>query len=111
MTKQQQKKCEELAEKYVGSIRQYKRYSCIEDDFKAGYKAGIAEADRLVSCLAMDNNSFISLKDAEKAIIKASVEVELLGADLLLTDAINLLWEAKEKVSDYIDKGLNRSGN
>ena len=42
--------------------------------------------------------------DAELAIRKAMMEVEELGADILLTDAINLLSQAKDKVSDYVDK-------
>lgn len=43
---------------------------------------------------------------AEKAILAAMQEVELLGADTRLTDAIILLSKAKDKVSDYVD-GVN----
>lgn len=41
---------------------------------------------------------------AELAIDKAITEVEYLGADLKLTDAIMKLQEARELVSDYVDE-------
>lgn len=40
---------------------------------------------------------------AEKAIWEAMQEVEKTGAHPLLTDAINMLKQAKEKVSDFVD--------
>ena len=40
----------------------------------------------------------------EKAIYDAIQVVETMGADPLLTDAINLLHEAQEKVADFVDK-------
>lgn len=44
---------------------------------------------------------------AEKAIRAAIEEVEELGADPTLTEAIQLLSKAKELVSDYIDAGIS----
>ena len=44
------------------------------------------------------------MKPAEKAIHAAVGEVEKIGADVRLTDAIILLQQAKDKVSDYIDQ-------
>lgn len=41
---------------------------------------------------------------AETAIHIAMIEVEKAGADVRLTDAIVLLQQAREKVSDYIDE-------
>lgn len=41
---------------------------------------------------------------AEWKIVEAMSEIETLGADVLLTDAILLMQKAKEKVSEYIDK-------
>lgn len=43
---------------------------------------------------------------AETAITQAMYAVESAGADTLLTDAINLLSQAREKVADYVDKGF-----
>lgn len=40
---------------------------------------------------------------AELAIHNAMQEVEKLAADTRLTDAINLLQQAKDKVSDFVD--------
>ena len=40
----------------------------------------------------------------ELSIRKVSSEVEKMGADVLLTDAIYLLDQAFNKVADYIDK-------
>lgn len=40
---------------------------------------------------------------AEVAISKAMEEVEKLGADVLLTEAVILLGQAKEKVADYVE--------
>ena len=41
---------------------------------------------------------------AELAIRNAVLTVEELGADQLLTDAVNLLSHAKDKVSDWYDQ-------
>lgn len=41
--------------------------------------------------------------EAEKAIYNASIEVEKMGADVKLTDAVIKLSEARELVADYID--------
>jgi hypothetical protein len=41
---------------------------------------------------------------AEIAIRAAIYTVELLGADPLLTEAVVLLGQAKDKVSDYLDR-------
>lgn len=43
---------------------------------------------------------------AEKAIDNAMAEVEKLEASIILTDAIGLLTNAREKVSDFIDSKL-----
>ena len=40
---------------------------------------------------------------AEKAISDAMREVEELGCDPLLTDAVVLLQQARDKVADYVD--------
>lgn len=42
---------------------------------------------------------------AEKAIFDALQEVEKLGADGLLTDAVILLGEAQNKVADWLEGG------
>lgn len=39
----------------------------------------------------------------EKLIFDAMQEVEKMPADVLLTDAVNLLQQAREKVADFID--------
>jgi hypothetical protein len=44
------------------------------------------------------------MKPAELSIYNAVQEVEKLGADVLLTEAVNLLQQARDKVSDHIDK-------
>lgn len=41
---------------------------------------------------------------AEKAIWDATQAVEAAGADPLLTDAVNLLAQASEKVADWVEK-------
>lgn len=41
---------------------------------------------------------------AEKDIHYAGQLIEELGADVRLTDALNLLWKAKDLVSDFIDE-------
>lgn len=43
------------------------------------------------------------MEPAESAIQKAIDEVEEMGADVKLTDAVIKLMEAKDLVSDYID--------
>lgn len=40
---------------------------------------------------------------AEAAIRNALIEVEKVGADVRLTDAVNLLSEAQNAVADYVD--------
>lgn len=49
---------------------------------------------------------------AERAIYNALQEVEKVGADVRLTDAVNLLSEAREAVADYVDgvKDVRRIG-
>jgi hypothetical protein len=44
------------------------------------------------------------MEPAEKAIYNAMQEVEKIGADVLLTEAVILLGKAKDLVSDFIDK-------
>lgn len=41
---------------------------------------------------------------AEKAITTSMQEVESAGCDPLLTEAVTLLSQAREKVADYVDK-------
>lgn len=54
---------------------------------------GISRRDRLdLNC------------DAELMIRSVIMAVEKLGADPLLTDAINLLGEARRKVADYVER-------
>lgn len=48
-------------------------------------------------------NKLYEMTPAELAIYNAIQEVEKVGADPLLTDAVILLTQAKEKVADYID--------
>lgn len=43
---------------------------------------------------------------AEKAIYNAMQEVEAMPADERLTDAVELLQEAHNKVADYVDEQL-----
>lgn len=45
---------------------------------------------------------------AETAIFDAIDAVEALGADTRLTDAVNLLGDAKSKVADYIEEQLEK---
>lgn len=48
------------------------------------------------------------LTPAEKSIYDAMQEVEEIGADIKLTDAVTLLQQARDKVADYIEeKGLD----
>ena len=46
------------------------------------------------------------LTPAERAIRDAMITVEEAGADPLLTDAVNLLQQARDKVADYVDREL-----
>lgn len=46
---------------------------------------------------------------AEIAIGTAMIEVEKLGADVKLTDAVILLQKAKDLVSDFIDESTNQA--
>lgn len=48
--------------------------------------------------------------EAELSIREAVKKVELIGADVKLTDAINKLWEGFELVADYVDKFVNEPG-
>jgi hypothetical protein len=47
------------------------------------------------------------LTEAELAIRRAVIEVEKVGADVRLTDAVILLGAARDSVADYVD-GINR---
>ncbi len=47
----------------------------------------------------LDHNTPVEL-----AIRQIVHDVESLGADVLLTDAVNLLHEAREKVADFIER-------
>lgn len=47
------------------------------------------------------------LTPPEVALYKALAAVEEAGADPLLTDAVILIQQAREKVAEYIDKRLN----
>ena len=49
-------------------------------------------------------NDLLRFTPAEKAIYDAMGKVEEMGADVLLTDAVRLLGEAREKVAEYVDK-------
>jgi hypothetical protein len=44
---------------------------------------------------------------AERAITDAMQAVEIVGAHTLLTDAVILLGQAREKVADYVDRGVS----
>lgn len=46
------------------------------------------------------------LSPAETAIRNAMLAVEDMAADPLLTEAVTLLGQAREKVADYVDKQL-----
>lgn len=48
---------------------------------------------------------FLRWTEAERAISYASELVEAMGADVLLTDAVVLLTNARGKVADYVDSG------
>jgi hypothetical protein len=45
---------------------------------------------------------------AELAIREAMLAVEEAGCDVLLTDAVNLLSQAREKVADYVDRKIEK---
>lgn len=49
-------------------------------------------------------NQINLLTKEELAIIKVMQEVEKLGADPLLTEVIDLLSQAREKLADFVDK-------
>lgn len=51
----------------------------------------------------MRRNNLDVMAPAEKAIYDAMQEVEKVGAHYLLTEAVNLLSQAREKVADYVD--------
>ena len=46
------------------------------------------------------------LTPAEKAVYDAVQEVEKAGADVLLTEAVILLQQAREKLADYFDEQI-----
>lgn len=46
------------------------------------------------------------MTEAERSIHNAVMEVEKIGADIKLTEAIIHLQDAKKLVSDYLDKNL-----
>jgi hypothetical protein len=46
---------------------------------------------------------------AELAIFDAVGLVEAIGADVLLTDAVDLLHQARAKVADYVDRQIART--
>jgi len=45
---------------------------------------------------------------AEKAITEAMNAVEEAGCDVLLTEAVVMLAEARDKVSDFVDRELDK---
>jgi len=47
------------------------------------------------------------LTPAEDAIREAAMKIELMEADERLTDALELLDKAQNKVADYVDEQLN----
>ena len=46
---------------------------------------------------------------AELAIREAIIKVEESGCDVLLTEAVNLLTEAKNKVADFVDQSMAKN--
>lgn len=48
-------------------------------------------------------NQLLTMTPAEKAIMDAMYAVENAGADVRLTDAINLLQAARDAVGDFVD--------
>lgn len=48
---------------------------------------------------------------AELAVTNAVQEVERMGADVKLTEAVNLLAKAKEAISDYVDNEITKRDN
>lgn len=55
----------------------------------------------------MRRNRIDLMSPAEKAIYDAMQEVEKMPADVRLTDAVELLQQAKNKVSDYVDDAID----
>ena len=49
------------------------------------------------------------LTPAEKAVYDAVQEVEKAGADVLLTEAVILLQQAREKLADYFDEQIQNT--
>ena len=47
---------------------------------------------------------------AELSIFKAMQEVEEVGCDPLLTDAVCFLQDARNKLADYIDREIEKKG-
>lgn len=52
-------------------------------------------------------NKLYENTSAEKAIYDAMQEVEKVGADVRLTEAVMLLAKAKDLVADYVDEKIN----
>lgn len=56
--------------------------------------------------------SDINRNTKEELIIRDAIRaIELLGADRLLTQAQSLLADAKERLSDWVDRELQKSGS
>lgn len=51
-------------------------------------------------------NDILQMSIAEQQIVEAMASVEKMGADVRLTDAINFLQSARDKIADYIE-GIN----
>lgn len=49
------------------------------------------------------------LTPAEKTVWDAAQAVEKVGADVRLTDAVNLLAQAREKLADYFDEQIQNT--
>jgi hypothetical protein len=91
--------------------KEYKDYWSVgdevsEDEFEIKTKnPGLYERDLAVPKNIIPRRIRLDLmKPAELLIYNAVQEVEKLGADVLLTEAVNLLQQARDKVSDHIDK-------
>ena len=57
--------------------------------------------------MQIPRRNYLDLQEpAESAIYNAMTEIEAIGADVKLTEAITLLQKAKELVSDYIDEKI-----
>lgn len=63
----------------------------------------ITEAEKIPRRICID-----LLTPPEVALYKALAAVEEAGADPLLTDAVILIQQAREKVAEYVDRRLNQ---